>query len=63
MNHLYHLVKTLQNILADQKRDFTERCALNEMHILQEYYDPSFDYMRHLRTTISSKALGFIVVR
>jgi hypothetical protein len=48
-------------MLADQERDFTERCTLDKMHILQEYYGPSFDYMRHLRTTVSSKALGFIV--
>jgi hypothetical protein len=61
MNHLYRLVEALQNMLADQERDFTERCALDEVHILQEYYGPSFNYMRHLRTTVSSKALEFIV--
>jgi hypothetical protein len=48
-------------MLADQERNFTERYALNKVHILQEYYGPSFNYMRHFRITISSKALEFIV--
>ena len=61
MSHLYRLVEALQDMIADQERDFTDACATDEVLTAGDYRGPGSEYLGELRSVASSKALGLIL--
>ncbi|KAG6979110.1 PKS-NRPS hybrid synthetase [Fusarium oxysporum f. sp. conglutinans] len=63
MSHLYRLVEAMQDMLRDQRQDFVDACANDEVLTAPEYHRLSTDYLGELRTLVSSKCLALITTQ
>ena len=60
MSNLYRLVEAIQDMLADQERDFAEACAQDEVLTLRDHTGPGAEYLGELPKVISQKGLRLI---
>nr|CEG04031.1 unnamed protein product [Fusarium acuminatum CS5907] len=60
ISHLYRLIEAIQDIIKDQKQDFNNTYAADEILTARKYIGSSSEYLGKLQTAISSKGLRLI---
>jgi hypothetical protein len=63
MSHLYRLVEAMQDMIRDQRQDFIDACANDDVLTAPEHQRPNAQYLGELRTLVSSKCLALITVQ
>ncbi|KAH6876828.1 hypothetical protein B0T10DRAFT_413893 [Thelonectria olida] len=63
MSHLFRLAEAIEEMMADQEANFTDRCAQDGVLTKREYSRQTSDYLGELRTTMSLKGLTLITTQ